>query len=128
MANILLIDDDELVRKTLGFALRGAGHAVHLASDGRDGVKNFSTLHPDLIITDIIMPHQEGIETILELRKLDALVPILAISGAGGSGHMDFLKAAATLGATEVLRKPFAPNALIAAVNACLRRGAARSS
>lgn len=120
MASILLIEDDELVRTSLSLALKGAGHTVHLARDGREGIEKFSSLNPDLIITDIIMPNQEGIETIVEIRRMNAILPIIAISGAGGSGSVDFLKAATVLGATKVLRKPFGANALIGAINDCL--------
>lgn len=120
MANILLIEDDELVRNSLAFTLRGAGHTVHVAHDGRDGVEKFSSLRLDLVVTDIIMPNQEGIETIIAIRKSNAVLPIIAISGAGGSGTVDFLKAATVFGATKVLRKPFGAKALVAAVNDCL--------
>jgi DNA-binding response OmpR family regulator len=121
MADILFIEDDELVRQSLTLALRSAGHAVHAARDGREGMEKFSSVNPDVIITDIIMPNQEGIETIIEIRKMNSTLPIVAISGAGGSDTIDFLKAATVLGATKVLRKPFGASALVDAVDECLR-------
>lgn len=123
MATILLIDDDELVQRTLAHALQAAGHDVHTARDGREGLAKMSTSRPDLVITDVIMPNQEGIETIMELRKRDARIPIIAISGAGGLGRLDFLGAAAVFGATKALRKPFRPSVLVEAVRDCLSAG-----
>lgn len=119
MASILVIDDDALVQKTLGAVLECAGHAVHFAEDGREGVQKMRILDPDLIITDIIMPNQEGIETIIAIRKSSTTVPIIAISGAG-SGNLDVLKAAKEFGATKTIRKPFGAAALLEMVNACL--------
>lgn len=120
MATILLIDDDELVRRTLTLALRAAGHEVHTAREGREGLQILSSAQPDLVITDIIMPDQEGIETIMQIRKRDSRIPIIAISGAGVSGTLDFLGTATAFGATRVIRKPFRPGVLVDAVRECL--------
>ena len=120
MAILLLIDDNELVRRTLTYALRAAGHEVHTAGDGREGLQKLSSARPDLVITDIIMPDQEGIETIMQIRKCDSRIPIIAISGAGGSGTLDFLGTATVFGATRVIRKPFLPGVLVDAVRECL--------
>lgn len=119
MARILLIDDEFLVREMMRITLTEAGHAVTAAANGEVGLRKMHELQPDLIITDIVMPHQEGIETIIAIRKADAAMPIIAISG-GSTGKVDFLKAAAAFGATKVLRKPFGNAALIAMVNECL--------
>ena len=70
MARILLIDDDETVRYALKQVEERAGHQVEEASDGQVGVEKFEVHKPDLVITDIIMPNQEGIETIIKLRRL----------------------------------------------------------
>jgi len=120
MATILLIDDEELVRQTLGHTLTDGGHTVVFASDGAEGLRQMSGASPDLVITDIVMPDQEGLETIMALRKLAAALPIIAISGGGRGGSLDFLSAASALGATRVLRKPFGKAALLEAVNDCL--------
>jgi DNA-binding NtrC family response regulator len=74
-------------------------------------------LQPDLVITDIVMPNQEGLETIIAIHKADVAIPIIAISGGGG---VDFLRAAEVFGASKILRKPFRTAALLAMVNECL--------
>jgi CheY-like chemotaxis protein len=120
MATILLIDDEELVRQTLGHTLTDGGHTVVFAGDGAEGLRRMAAVSPDLVITDIVMPDQEGLETIMALRKIAATLPIIAISGGGRGGKLDFLGAASALGATRVLRKPFGMAALLDAVNECL--------
>lgn len=119
MASILLIDDEFLVREMMRITLTDAGHAVSTAENGMDGLRQVEALRPDLIITDIVMPEQEGIETIRAIRGKDKTTPIIAISG-GNSGKADFLRAAAAFGATKVLRKPFGSSALLSAVKECL--------
>lgn len=117
MANILIIDDDRQMRRLLTRVLTGAGHTVHEAENGLDGVEMFKRKHPAMVITDIVMPGMEGIETIVNLRRDNPTVPIIAISG--GSDPL-YLRAAAKLGATGSLRKPFAPASLLELVEAML--------
>jgi DNA-binding response OmpR family regulator len=120
MANILLIEDEPLVAGTIEVVLMKAGHSVTLAPNGDAGLKKFDEAPADLVITDIIMPQKEGIGTIRELRERSQ-VPIIAISGGGRTKNFDFLRMAHKLGATEVLRKPFANAELIALVTKCLK-------
>lgn len=122
MASILLIDDEFLVREMMRITLSEVGHTVILAADGKEGLRQVEELRPDLIITDIVMPDQEGIETIRAIRQKNKTTPIIAISG-GSSGKLDFLRAATAFGATKVLRKPFNGSALLAAVDECLAAG-----
>jgi DNA-binding response OmpR family regulator len=117
MADILVIDDEEALRRLVARVLRAEGHTVREAANGREGLRLFREARPALLITDIIMPGQEGIETIIELRREAPEFPILAISG-GGEGM--YLKLAASLGATETLAKPFGADELLAAVAALL--------
>ena len=70
MARILIIDDDRMVRDTLKVILTTAGHKVALAADGKDGLRCFAEFQPNLIITDILMPEKEGVETIQDLRQI----------------------------------------------------------
>ena len=118
MASILIIDDDDLLREILVTTLTHAGHTVYQAPDGRQGCDLFHASPTDLVITDIIMPGQEGIETMLKLRRMRPGLPIIAMSG--GLTHSEFyLDMAAKLGATRILAKPFTPaelQTLIAAV------------
>jgi CheY-like chemotaxis protein len=104
---ILLIDDDALVRQSLTIVLEYAGYEVHCAADGRQGLAAFRERRPDLVISDIVMPEKEGIETIMELRILSHSCPIIAISGGGRFGRSDFLTVAKALGANATLSKPF---------------------
>ena len=105
MAKILVIDDDPQLRRLLGRVLTATGHAVHEAKNGREGIDMFNLTLPALVITDLVMPDTEGIETIRELRRAAPALPILAISG--GSNHPLYLRAATELGATAALAKPF---------------------
>ncbi len=107
MARIVLIDDDEDVRRTLVRMLETAGHEVHEAADGSSGLELCLEVDPQLVITDILMPEKEGIETIMTLKRDRPALKIIAISGGGRSGGMDFLDMARSLGADEVLQKPF---------------------
>ena len=107
MARIVLIDDDEDVRRTLVRMLETPGHEVHEAADGSSGLELCLEVDPQLVITDILMPEKEGIETIMTLKRDRPALKIIAISGGGRSGGMDFLDMARSLGADEVLQKPF---------------------
>jgi len=113
MADILIIDDDKQMRRLLTRILQGAGHAVREAENGRGGIELFRQQRPALVISDIVMPDMEGIETIRALRTEGPVVPIIAISG--GSDPI-YLRAATALGATASLEKPFAAAELLALV------------
>jgi CheY-like chemotaxis protein len=81
MAKILVIDDDFIVRMTIVRLLEEAGHYVPAAKDGPRGMAMFRAGRPDLVITDMIMPEQEGIQTITQMRKTRPDAKIIAISG-----------------------------------------------
>ena len=120
MAKILVIDDDIIVRKTLIQILEDRGYQVVSAEDGKRGVAAFRSERPDLVITDIIMPEQEGIQTITEIRGMTPEAKIIAISGGGRIGNTDFLKIARHLGAADIISKPFDPDDLLSRVGLCL--------
>ncbi len=120
MAKVLLIDDDKLMGETTERMLSRSGHSVIRVANGAMGVDAFASHQPDLVITDIVMPEQDGIETITQLLALAPKLPILAISGGGRTGNAVFLVAAKQAGAREVLAKPFRLDALLAAVDRCL--------
>jgi DNA-binding response OmpR family regulator len=128
MSKILVIDDDTIVRTTIVLLLEDAGHQVRWAVDGLRGMALFRSAQPDLVITDIIMPEQEGIQTISEMRKARPDAKIIAISGSGSFGNADFLKMARSLGAMDVIAKPFDPDVLLAIVKNCLAGRAGRST
>jgi DNA-binding NtrC family response regulator len=120
MAKILVIDDDVIVRETIVQILEDGGHQVVSAEDGKRGMTAFRAERPDLIITDIIMPEQEGIQTITEIRGAQPNAKIIAISGGGRIGNTDFLKIARHLGAFDAIAKPFDPDDLLSRVARCL--------
>jgi CheY-like chemotaxis protein len=104
---ILVIDDDALVRDIIKRDLEMAGYRVVVAGDGREGLAQYWSVAPDLLIIDLIMPEMDGIEVITELRKRRINTRILAISGGGRLGNRDILQVAHALGADDILAKPF---------------------
>jgi DNA-binding NtrC family response regulator len=106
MANILLIDDDDQFRKMLRQTLIKAGYSVSEASNGTEGIRSFRSEPADLVITDIVMPDKEGIETIMEMRQMAPSLNIIAISGGGRIGSASYLDLARKLGAVETFSKP----------------------
>ncbi|MBC8239113.1 MAG: response regulator [Alphaproteobacteria bacterium] len=112
---ILVIDDDDLVRETIKLGLESAHYQVVEANDGAVGLKIASQDEFDLVITDILMPNKEGIETIQELRRARPTLKIIAISGGDRRGG-SFLEIAEKFGASKTLRKPFRPQELLRCV------------
>src|ERR1044072_8376631 len=98
MARILVADDDDMVRKTIRRMLELAGHEVTEAQDGVQCERIAATAKPDIVITDIVMPEQEGIETIRRLRRAHPELNIMAISGGGLSREANYLQTARKLG------------------------------
>ncbi|HYW42198.1 MAG TPA: PAS domain S-box protein [Bryobacteraceae bacterium] len=114
---ILVADDDESIRKLFGNTLAAAGYEVELASDGDEVLKTLAR-HPfDLVITDLVMPNREGLETIVAVRKSGARSKIMAVSGAFDGA---FLETARLLGAAAAVAKPVSPEQLIALVRKLL--------
>ena len=127
MANILVIEDDEPVRGTLKAMLESGGHVVTLAVNGDDGVQKFQHDRFDLVMCDIFMPQKEGLETVQEIRRLSASVPIISMTGSfgpvdshSGKGDPDFLRMARAFGATHTITKPFRMADLLALIRRCL--------
>lgn len=116
MPRILLVDDDDPFRKMLMLTLTKMGHHVMEARNGKEALKLFAHVAPDLVISDLIMPEKEGLETIGELRRKHPGVKIIAMSGGGRVSATDYLKIARALGADHVLAKPFSNDELKAAV------------
>jgi two-component system, chemotaxis family, chemotaxis protein CheY len=110
---VLVIDDEAAIRALFSAVLRGAGHDVYEAGDGRAGLTLYHQHHPELVITDIIMPNQEGIETIRMLHRENPDVKIIAVSGGGRIGDLDFLRIAREFGAVATLAKPFRKQQLL---------------
>ena len=121
MARILVIDDEELIRETIRMKLEQSGHVVIEAANGVEGLRALEDGLFDLVVTDIIMPDQEGIETIRKIRHRDPQVAIIAISGGGRGRNYQFLDIARKLGANEALPKPFTGSQLLAVVETTLK-------
>lgn len=121
MARILVLDDDSAICEMMHTTLTGDGHEVVTRSDGKAGIDLFRDAPTDLVIVDLLMPRQDGIETIRSLRDIDPSVPILAISGLGSSLRASTnLDAATKLGADASLMKPFGVADLREAIGALL--------
>ena len=117
---MLIIDDDRDVRATLRDIVEEAGHEVCEAANGHQGERLFRSAYLDLVITDILMPEREGLETITSLRKIRPDVKIIAISGGGYRGSLNFLEASKDFGANCVLQKPIAANDLLRTIETLL--------
>lgn len=118
MKKVLIIEDDDFVQKMLKQTFERAGYEVGLAANGAAGLKlydaNLSHLEPyDVVITDLIMPEMEGIETITKLRRSNPNVKIIAISGGGRNKPEDYLHLAHKLGAAFTFTKPVDRDALL---------------
>lgn len=116
MKRILVIDDDEQIRQMLHQLFEREGFVVDLAQNGKEALAK-NAIHPaDVIITDLIMPEQDGVETIMEFIRKDATAKVIAISGGGKVGPNDYLAMAAALGASRTFAKPFKRSELLSAV------------
>jgi len=120
MSAILVVDDDPQVLEVVGEMLKLAGYEVATAADGREAVAKFRAATFDLVITDLIMPEKEGLETIAEMKSLRGDVPVIAMSGGGRVGPTDYLETARYIGAAATLAKPFTRSELISLVGTLL--------
>ena len=121
MKKILIVDDDLEVNEMLVQFLRGSGYDAQGVSDGRLVSAALDASPFDLIISDLIMPEQEGIETIMNLRNSGSKIPIIAISGGGRFRPEASLHMAQMLGANCALAKPVALSSLLESVKDCLK-------
>jgi DNA-binding NtrC family response regulator len=111
MASILIIDDDDIFRSTLGATLATAGHEVALAANGFDGANAYRAKPADLVLVDMVMPHS-GLALIQVLRSQFPNLKVIAMSG----GSPRRLRHARELGAYRTLAKPFSPEELATAI------------
>lgn len=120
MARILVIDDDAQFRSMIRTLLERQDYDVLEAPDGEAGIKLFEGQGADLIVTDIVMPNKEGLETIMELRRKVPRPKIIAVSGGGRIGPESYLQLAEKFGAVKVFSKPFDLKAFLQAVKESL--------
>ncbi len=116
MEKILVIEDDNEVRDYLESVLSRAGYVVITAGNGKEGVEAFRDFPTDLVITDIIMPEKDGIETIMDLRRFNEHLKVIAISGGGRGEPENYLHSAKLLGANVTMKKPFTNEEMLTAV------------
>ena len=108
---ILIAEDDELMLKTLELRLRKDGHEVVSANDGRDALNKITQSHPDLVISDIMMPYVSGLEIVAYIQEnfQEKKIPVIILSG---MGQEDIVLEAFQLGADDFITKPFSPSEL----------------
>ena len=114
---ILVIDDEDIVRRPMCRYLRSRGFEVVEAADGREGFLRAQSNRPDFVITDIVMPDVEGLDLIVALRRRYPELPIIAVSGGAACTDRDVLTVARQVGASAVLPKPFSLPQLLALVD-----------
>jgi DNA-binding response OmpR family regulator len=117
---ILVIEDDFAVRELILQTLSKAGYEVIAAGDGVEGLNLFREKNPALVITDIVMPQKEGLQTIIELRQESPGVKVIAMSGGGRYCNADYLKLARKFGASRTVSKPFMREEMLTAVRELL--------
>ena len=118
---VLIIDDDAEVRDMVCKMLKDESFDVFAAINGKEGIEFLrKSSNIDLVITDLIMPEKEGIETIREIKRDFSHIKILAMSGGGKGNAMDYLRMAKGMGADLTLRKPFIKQELLKAVQEIL--------
>ncbi|MEO5336164.1 MAG: response regulator [Magnetospirillum sp. WYHS-4] len=120
MARILVVDDEEPIRYALRLALQASGHDVDEAEDGKRALKALAGHDYDLVIADILMPEKDGIEMILDLKKIRPSLPVIAISGGGQMGARTYLEMAGDFHAEATLGKPIRPRDLMETVERLL--------
>ena len=120
MPSILIIEDDDIFREALADALAARGFTVTQAEDGQKGLKSFRTAPTDLVITDLVMPNEEGLATIRALRRDWPELGIIAMSGGLAHDPALYLKFAGAFGADLTLQKPFDLPTLVASIDEVL--------
>lgn len=120
MSRILVIDDQEPIRRIVRRALEQAGHQIMDASDGEMGMQLLAQHGADVVITDIFMPGMDGIQALREVRKRFPATKVIAMSGGDSSGLLDLRKDAELLGAVKSVHKPFTAREIVDAVRTAL--------
>lgn len=120
MARILIIDDELSLRQVMRVILERAGHTVLDAPDAGEGMALWRREPTDVVVTDIFMPDKDGIHVLMEMKKIATKPKIIVMSGGGQRGLFDWRANALTLGADQVLVKPFDPPTLLSTIHEVL--------
>jgi two-component system, chemotaxis family, chemotaxis protein CheY len=119
MPSVLVVDDEEQIRQLIRETLELAGYDVQEAGDGKTGLAQYRTKQTDLVIMDILMPNQDGLESIMTLHREFPKSRVIAMTGGSDMiGIMNFLDVAKMMGASRTLKKPFDMKTLLDTVAA----------
>ena len=120
MPGVLIVEDDKELREMLKMSLLRSGFTVLEAKNGKDAITHFKPALTDLVVTDLIMPEEDGLKVVIKLRELKPSIKIIAISGGGKVGPGSYLNLAKALGADAIYSKPFSVNELTAKIEQLL--------
>lgn len=120
MPGVLIVEDDREVREMLKMSLLRKNYIVLEAENGKAAIAHFKPLLTDLVVTDLIMPEEDGLKVVIKLRELKPSIKIIAISGGGKVGPGSYLNLAKALGADAIFSKPFSINDLVAKIEQLL--------
>jgi two-component system, cell cycle response regulator CpdR len=112
MPGVLIVEDDKELREMLKMSLLRSGFTVLEAENGKEAITHFKPSLTDLVVTDLIMPEEDGLKVVIKLRELKPSIKIIAISGGGKVGPGSYLNLAKALGADAIYSKPFSINDL----------------
>jgi DNA-binding response OmpR family regulator len=121
MSVILIIEDDRELREMLKTALLKKDYNVLEADNGKEALIHFKPGVTDLVITDLIMPEEDGLKVLIKIREIKKSIKIIAISGGGKAGPGNYLDLAKALGADAVFSKPFSVNDLLLKIEDLLK-------
>lgn len=114
MLSVLVVDDDNQIRRLIREVLEQAGYVVDEASGGKEGLERYRASPTDVVMMDILMPDQDGLESLLTLRREFPAARVIAMTGGSDMiGILNFLDVAKMLGAWRTLQKPFNVKALL---------------
>ena len=120
MPGVLIVEDDKELREMLKLSLLRRNFTVLEAENGKAAITHFKPLITDLVVTDLIMPEEDGLKVVIKLRELKPSIKIIAISGGGKVGPGSYLNLAKALGADAIYSKPFSINDLITKIEQLL--------
>jgi CheY-like chemotaxis protein len=120
MPGILIVEDEKELKEILKISLLKRRFTVLEASDGKEAIARFKPAVTDLVVTDLIMPEEDGLKVIIKLREIKPSIKIIAISGGGKAGPGNYLNLAKALGADAVYSKPFSINELVSKIEELL--------
>jgi DNA-binding NtrC family response regulator len=120
VSRILIIDDDVDIRRLLKVALEKDRHDILEASDGAEGLRRWRDERPDLVITDLVMPGKDGLDTLFEMVNLDPRVKVIAMTGGTWREAVDRLHDARLFGAVRTVAKPFTLSEMLRVVGEVL--------